>query len=73
MNQPPEQRSVLRITLQALPDIAPACVRLKRLLKYALRGLRLRCLRVEEITQDGQESPINGQKHEGGMGKAGKT
>jgi hypothetical protein len=41
-----------RLTLLALKDEAPPAVRLRMLLKRALRAYRLRCLQVEEITGD---------------------
>jgi hypothetical protein len=38
-----------RLTLLALSDEAPPAVRLRMLLKRALRAYRLRCVKVEEI------------------------
>ena len=41
-----------RLTLRPLPSsIAPA-IRLRALLKYALRACRLRCVHVEELPAD---------------------
>ncbi len=37
------------LEIRALPSDVPAVVRLRRLLKYALRGLDLRCVRATEI------------------------
>jgi hypothetical protein len=43
------RESIYRIELQALPDPAPATVRLRRALKTLLRAFRLRCRSVEEV------------------------
>jgi hypothetical protein len=42
-------RPVYRLELEALPGEVPAHVRLRRLLKFALRGCALRCRRAEEV------------------------
>jgi len=54
---PPRERFLL--TLEALPSDVPSSNRLRRLLKYALRGLGLKCVRLvgdptgtPTITQD---------------------
>lgn len=41
-----------RLTFRAEGDGPPAIVRVRRLLKIALRGYGLRCLAVEETPQD---------------------
>lgn len=50
MSRPaPDERPRYLVELEALPDdLAPAAVRLRRLLKVALRAFRLRCVRAEE-------------------------
>jgi hypothetical protein len=39
----------LRLTLQPLPHALPASVRVRQLLKLALRSLGLRCVRIEPV------------------------
>ena len=39
----------VEIVLRALPDDVPFAVRLRSALKFALRGCRLRCLRVIDV------------------------
>ena len=41
------------IVLEAQPRTAPGYARLKRLLKYALRGLGLRCVEIRKVTDIG--------------------
>jgi hypothetical protein len=41
-------RPVFRVEFEALASDVPAHVRLRRLLKFALRGCGLRCVRAEE-------------------------
>jgi hypothetical protein len=38
---------VLRLTFKALPDEVPPAIRFRRLLKWALRGLRLKCIDMD--------------------------
>lgn len=49
------------ITLRAKPDSLgrPAAVRLRKMLKSALRGLALQCVGLSELHTDGQESAID--------------
>jgi hypothetical protein len=57
------------ITLRALgDDDAPPVVRLRHLLKYALRGLRLRCTDARETTPhlDDQHARIHPCRHVAG-------
>ena len=42
-------RETFRIDLQAQPSDCPAAIRLRRLLKTALRRDGLKCLRVEQL------------------------
>ncbi|GIW82602.1 MAG: hypothetical protein KatS3mg105_4409 [Gemmatales bacterium] len=42
-------RYIYRLTFQAQPDDVPAVVRLRRLLKLALRVFGFRCVSAEEI------------------------
>lgn len=51
-------KTTYRIELQALGDDSrPAVTRLRRLLKHALRALRLRCVTVREVHGD-ESSPV---------------
>jgi len=50
-------RPVYRLTLTALPADTPAVVRLRLLLKHALRAWRLKCLSAEELPADGDDAP----------------
>jgi hypothetical protein len=45
----PRPGAPFRVVLQALPDAVPARVRVRRLLKLALRAFRLKCVRVELV------------------------
>lgn len=47
-----EQPGDIRIVLRPLADGVPVPMRLKRLLKYALRLLGFRCLHVEEVKSE---------------------
>jgi hypothetical protein len=40
---------VIKLTLKALPADSPTAIRLRHLLKAAQRGLRLKCLKVEDV------------------------
>ena len=42
------------LVVEALPSDVPAVVRLRRLLKYALRSCRLRCRRIEPRDAEGK-------------------
>ena len=44
-----DEPALVRLTLRALPDAAPAAVRLRRLLKTLIRCYGFRCLQVEEV------------------------
>jgi hypothetical protein len=44
----------IEITVLALSDTVPVAVRLRRLLKHALRACRFRCLRVIDVPVDTQ-------------------
>jgi hypothetical protein len=60
-----EECPVYRLELEALPGDVPAHVRLRRLLKFALRGCALRCLRAEEMETTGREAiKSEGTDHE---------
>ena len=41
------------LRFRALPDAVPSIIRLRRLLKMALRVFRLRCISLEEVGQAG--------------------
>jgi hypothetical protein len=41
------------LKLKALPDSRPPAVRLRQLLKYALRAVGLQCVSVEEVRDPG--------------------
>lgn len=44
------------VTFRAIPgDSRPAVTRLRQLLKFSLRTLRLRCVAVREVPGDGAE------------------
>jgi hypothetical protein len=47
-------RERFRLTFEALPDDVGPAIRLRRLLKYALRTLRLRCRRVDRAPDLGE-------------------
>ena len=51
----------IRLTLHPLPDDVPVEVRLRQLLKVALRRFRLRCVSVEEVASPVQR-PTNPEK-----------
>ena len=53
----PPQRERFVITLEALPDGVPAEVRLRRLLKHALRALKLRCVGLREGPTEEERKP----------------
>jgi hypothetical protein len=59
MSQP--QPGDYRLILRPQPSPTPVAVRLRRLLKYALRVVGLKCLRVEEIAPQPEqtEPPCN--------------
>jgi hypothetical protein len=40
------------LTFRPLPDEAPAAIRVRRLLKHALRALRLKCVRIVDLPAD---------------------
>jgi hypothetical protein len=44
----------VQIVLRALPDTVPVAVRLRSLLKYALRSCRFRCLAIQDVAGDAQ-------------------
>ncbi len=46
---PSESEPDVRLTLRPLPDEVPTDIRLRRLLKYALRALGLRCVKIEDL------------------------
>jgi hypothetical protein len=54
---------MVKLTFRALPADSPFAVRLRHLLKTALRGCRLRCVRVEDVPAvrlaDEADSPAN--------------
>jgi hypothetical protein len=52
---PDQGQPVYRLTLRAQPGAVPPVVRLRRLLKTALRSFGLRCLAVEEVRPDDPE------------------
>lgn len=49
----PAEQPDFRLTLRPTPGDVPAAVRLRAVLKYALRACGLRCVRVEEVPRDG--------------------
>ena len=48
----------VRITLKGLPDEVPMNQRVKRLLKWALRGLNLRCVSIDGGEVKSEESDL---------------
>jgi hypothetical protein len=50
------QRERFNLTLEALPDSAPAVIRLKRFLKAALRSYGLRCTAAVQLHGDSPTS-----------------
>jgi hypothetical protein len=44
----------VEVVLRALPDDVPFAVRLRALLKFALRSCRLRCVGLKDLPADGQ-------------------
>jgi hypothetical protein len=46
----PGQQPDYRLTLRPLPGSCPPIVRLRQLLKVAVRAFRLRCVAVEELS-----------------------
>lgn len=60
-------RATYTLTLVALTDDSrPAVTRLRQLLKFALRALRLRCVRVESATAN-ETQPAQSQPPKGGI------
>jgi hypothetical protein len=57
----PEDPGV-RLTFRPLPDPGgpPVAVRVRLLLKYALRAVRLRCVKVEDAPPPGDVGETNG-------------
>ena len=53
----PEPPPDYSIRLRPLHDSAPAAIRLRHLLKYALRGLGLRCISIKEVPRDNKPAP----------------
>ncbi len=49
---PPAANEIYTITIRAMPSNTPAAIRLRQLLKLALRAFSLRCISVTEITGD---------------------
>jgi hypothetical protein len=45
------------VVLEALPDSAPPAVRLRHLLKSALRAWRLRCIEVSPAVAEAEDRP----------------
>lgn len=45
------------LTLEAQPEAVPAVIRLRRLLKVALRGFGLKCVAVAEVAGEDNRSP----------------
>lgn len=50
----PDEGSLWRLTFRVLPHELPEGVRVRWLLKYALRALGLRCVRVDEPAKEGE-------------------
>jgi len=48
------------ITIQAAPDDRPVAIRLRQWLKIGLRGMKLRCIRIEPATEvtEGYRKPL---------------
>jgi hypothetical protein len=42
----------VQITLRALPDTVPLAIRLRAVLKFALRSCRLRCVALKDVAGD---------------------
>jgi len=57
MTPPNESPLLYRITVRALPDAVPAAARLRRLLTYALRVCRIRCVGIEGLPVARAEEP----------------
>jgi hypothetical protein len=49
---PEPQSDTYTLTFRPLPDEAPAAIRVRRLLKHALRALRLKCVRIVDLPPD---------------------
>lgn len=50
MNQQQPQAGDILLVLRPLPDDVPVANRLRRLLKFAFRGLDLRCISAREVS-----------------------
>ena len=55
-------RTTYHLVLRAEKSDVEPIYRLRRLLKYALRGCGLRCVSVEEVKPDAQSSQVNKSK-----------
>jgi hypothetical protein len=61
MAKPDRERPVFRIDLEALPSEIPPEIRLRAVLKMALRRCELKCLRVEELPAGGAGKPASAE------------
>jgi hypothetical protein len=50
-------RETYRLTVEALPDSAPAIIRLRRVIKSLLRAYGFRLLAVVELPEDAKTPP----------------
>jgi hypothetical protein len=60
---PPTEPPLIHLILKPLPADAPVAIRLRRLLKVALRAFGLRCVAVEEVSgkaMQGEQGPTDG-------------
>ncbi len=57
MTDNPPVGDEVRLTFRALPDDVPPAIRIRRLLKHALRSLGLKCVRVEGAAPEVTENP----------------
>jgi hypothetical protein len=55
---------LVKLTFRPLADDVPVAIRLRQLLKHALRALRLRCVCVEDV-----DSPKAGAAGQSGTGE----
>jgi hypothetical protein len=57
MTDRPEQPAY-RITIAFTPDRVPTIIRLRRFLKMAWRGYKLKALKVEEMSVENRPAPV---------------
>lgn len=54
---PPDPLPDIRLVLRPLPDEVPVAIRLRQLLKYALRAQGFRLVRLEEVPRGEKKEP----------------